>query len=384
MTQDILSAMSSDEVNSISDTTESLQIATIIKQKYFDIINRVDLTDHDQLLQLISSNDPTQPVLMYVPDGVANLKWIKYFDNNILDGNTADDFAHDLNTDITPNSGTGAPKWTSLSTSTVTVQVGLATFIVSAGLKISIGDFAIATTQNNINMSGLVTAYNTITGSLSINITTVNGSGTYSSWTVQQGSSKPAGPGYLYVTVLPNEEFINYVCAFSPSDHNVLSYTLADTSNGFNGNFTFYYKNDQQPTYCTIISNYYVLFDSFDSSIDSTLQGSKTMCLANVIPVFQMQDNFIPDLSEEQFQLLFNEAKSLAFFELKQQPHQLADRESQRNWTNVQKKKAVLNRPTFFDELPGFGRRRGYYGYKGSYYTGINDSYAWNARGGLY
>ena len=51
MTQDILSNMSSDEVNSISDTTESLQVATIIKQKYFDLISRVNRPEHDQLIQ---------------------------------------------------------------------------------------------------------------------------------------------------------------------------------------------------------------------------------------------------------------------------------------------------------------------------------------------
>lgn len=299
MTQDILSSMSSDEVNSISDSPESLQIATILKHKYFDIINRVDLPEHDQLIQLRPSLDPTKPVLMYVPDGVCDVKWIKYFDSNPLDGNTADDFAHDLNVDVT----------------------------------------------------------NTLTN---------------------PGS---APPGYLYVSILPTDEFLNYVNAFSPDDTDVLSYTFADNSNNFPGNFKFFYKNDRQPTYCTIISNYYVLFDSYDSAIDSTLQGSKSMVLGSIIPVFLMEDNFIPDLAEEQFQLLVNEAKALAFLELKQMPHPLANQEIQRGWSSIQKKKAVANRPTYFDELPGFGRKRGYYGYRGSYYTGINEA---QQRGALY
>lgn len=377
MTQDILSSMSSDEVNSISDTSESLQVATIIKQKYFDIIDRVSMPNHEQLIQLNPSLNPSQPVVMYVPQGVSEVKWIKYYDSDTLDGNSQDDFAHDINTDITPSSGTGGPKWSSLSTSTVTIATGSQTFIINAGLKIAIGDFAIATYKpTNANMSGIVTAYNSSTGSLTINVTTTNGTGTYSSWTVNQGGSAPSGPGYLYVTMLPTQEFINYTNSFSTSDQNVQTYTLSDTSNGFNGNFTFNYKNDAQPSYATIISNFYVLFDSFDNSIDSTLQSSKTMALGQVIPTFLMQDNFIPDLPEDQFQLLYNEAKTLAFYELKQMPHALADREVQRGWSTVQKKKAVLNRPTYFDELPGFGRKRGYYGYRGSYYTGINDSIA--------
>jgi len=293
MVQDILSSMSSDEVNSISDTPESLQVATIIKHKYFDIIGRVSMPSHQQLVQLEASNDITKPTLMYVPNGISEIRWIKYYDNNTLDGNSQDDFAHDLNVDLTPTPGTSV-----------------------------------------------------------------------------------APPGYLYVTLLANDEFFNYINAFSLADTGVKSYELADNSNGFNGNFQINYKNFLQPQYCTIVSNYYVLFDSYDASVDDTLQASKTMALGDVIPAFEMSDTFIPDLPEDQFQLLFNESKALAFYELKQIMHPLASQEIQRGWSTVQKKKAVINRPTYFDELPGFGRKRGYYGYRGSYYTGINDSIA--------
>ena len=49
LTQNILSAMSSDEVNSISDTVESMQVATILQNKYYDIVSRDALPAHDQL-----------------------------------------------------------------------------------------------------------------------------------------------------------------------------------------------------------------------------------------------------------------------------------------------------------------------------------------------
>ena len=42
MTQDILSDMDSDEVNSIATTSESLQIAQIIKTAYYNIIDGRD------------------------------------------------------------------------------------------------------------------------------------------------------------------------------------------------------------------------------------------------------------------------------------------------------------------------------------------------------
>ncbi len=278
MTQDILSSMSSDEVNSISDSPESLQVATIIKQKYFDIVTRVPLPEHETLIQLDASLENIAPVLMYVPEGVENIKWIKYFNSNPAGSGTINTTTHDTNTDITNTSG---------------------------------------------------------------------------------GSSS-APPGYQEVVILPNKQFIDYVVTFNTSDSDTKTFTL---NNHQGVGFVFNYKNDRQPQYCTIINNYYVIFDSFDNTQDSTLQGSKTMALALSSPKWEMVDSFIPDLADEQFPLLLNEAKSLAFFELKQQPHQLAMQETKRGWSTVQKNKAVVNKPTYFNELPNFGRYgRGGYG----------------------
>lgn len=278
MVQDILSNMSSDEVNSISDSPEALQVATIVRQKYFDIINRLDLPDHDQLIQLNPSLNEATPVLMYVPDGIAEIQWIKYFNSN-------------KNAAVNINS--------------------------------SVDDIV-----NQL-------------------VPTINASG-------------PSAPGYQYVTILPIPQFIDYVNSFDPTAFDVETFTFQDTSNRFDGGYTFYYKNDIQPTYCTILSNYYVIFDSFDNTQDSTLQSSKSMCFGSVIPIFQMVDSFIPDLTEEQFGLLLNESKALAFYELKQQPHQLAMKETDRGWSSIQKKKSVANKPSYFDQTPDYGRKSMY------------------------
>jgi hypothetical protein len=286
MTQDILSAMSSDEVNSISDNSESLQVATIIKNKYYDIVARGDLPEHNQIFQLNPSLDPTQPVMMHVPDGIGHIEWIKYFDSNPDDSQQQDQYGsyHDTNTDIVTT-----------TTSTTT-----------------------------------------------------------------------AVPGYKYVTMLPVQQFLDMTATYNSTDTDVESFTFQDTSNNFPGGFTFYYKNDSTPNYCCILSNYYVIFDSYDATQDSTLQAEKTMCFGQVVPTFQMVDTFIPDLDAQQFPLLLNEAKALAFYELKQQPHALASQEIKRQWSTVQKNKSINNRPTYFNELANFGRRTGnYYGTRG-------------------
>lgn len=78
MTQMILSRMDSDEVNSIGDTTESRQVAEVIRAAYNNIIARSDLPEHKKLIQLTSSLDATKPVMMLKPSNVVKLEWVKY------------------------------------------------------------------------------------------------------------------------------------------------------------------------------------------------------------------------------------------------------------------------------------------------------------------
>lgn len=74
----ILSAMDSDEVNSITDTVESNQVALLLKSIYYDIATDLGLPEHDTLFELTSSGDSTKPVLMTLPTTVARLDSISY------------------------------------------------------------------------------------------------------------------------------------------------------------------------------------------------------------------------------------------------------------------------------------------------------------------
>jgi len=78
MTQDILSDMSSDEVNSINDTVESLQIAGIIKSTYFNIIDGRDWPHLYQMFVLTASGDITKPTHMSLSDSILDVEWLKY------------------------------------------------------------------------------------------------------------------------------------------------------------------------------------------------------------------------------------------------------------------------------------------------------------------
>lgn len=97
MTQAILSSLDGDEVNSISDTTESLQIATIIKNSYYDIVSSLNLPEHKDLFELIPTNSST-PVVMTKPTDVTDIEWIKY--NNFTTDEGRDRFVDVLYMDL--------------------------------------------------------------------------------------------------------------------------------------------------------------------------------------------------------------------------------------------------------------------------------------------
>jgi len=84
MTQAILSSLDSDEVNSISDTTESLQVANIIKMSYLEIVDKANLPEKFTLFNLIASGDNTKPCVMYVPDTIDNILWLKYNSTSLV------------------------------------------------------------------------------------------------------------------------------------------------------------------------------------------------------------------------------------------------------------------------------------------------------------
>lgn len=277
ITQSILSALNGEEVNSIGDTTESKQVAECVKTSYLNMQGRYDLPEHNQLLQLVPSNDETQPVLMYRPDSVNRVEWIKYYNSSSTGTSTVGSHIHDLNLDVP-----GFPS-----------------------------------------------------------------------------NASPSPPGFSDVKLLDVKDFIDLVNNFNPNEDDVESFTLTVNinSNDEPQTFNFLYKNNKIPQYCCIIQNYFIIFDSFDSNVDTTLQGSKTLCLAWVVPKFKMEDNFIPNLDEAQFPMLLNESKSLAFLELKNRPHQKAEQEVLRQLSSLSKFKALANRPSPFDQLPNFGRR---------------------------
>lgn len=212
--QDILSDMDSDEVNSINDTVESLQVARVVRSTFDNVITGREYPHKNTLLKLQASLDVTKPTHMKLPENVIELLSLNYNKKKLAD------------------------------------------------------------TKEK----------------------------------------------YSKVTYVSPDEFILKTNYRDSSADNVLVVEEADVD--------LFILTDTAPSFFTSFDDEWLVFDSYDSLVDSTLQESKTQCFGKVQPEFLMEDDFIPDLPIQLFPYFINEAKSTAFLVVKQMPNQKAEQHS--------------------------------------------------------
>jgi hypothetical protein len=68
--------------------------------------------------------------------------------------------------------------------------------------------------------------------------------------------------------------------------------------------------NDVMPDFYTTFDDEYLVFNSYNSSVENTLQGSKSRSMAKSLPTWTMADDFIPHLNTYEFPHLLAESKS--------------------------------------------------------------------------
>ena len=76
--QSILSDMDSENVNSISDTTEALQVASVVEDTYFNIIAARNIPEHNKLIQLVSLGSSARPTHFTYPARTKELIRLDY------------------------------------------------------------------------------------------------------------------------------------------------------------------------------------------------------------------------------------------------------------------------------------------------------------------
>lgn len=149
----------------------------------------------------------------------------------------------------------------------------------------------------------------------------------------------------------PLEDFFANMHLLQESDANVVSFQ--HTVNG--ETYTLLGRNDAHPTYYTTFDDNSVLFNSYNATIDSTLQKSKTLCYGRRSIPFSFQDSFIPELDDDQFPLLLAEAKATAWAEMKQAANQRQERSARRGWLTLQRTKHRTSTNAPF--VPNYGRK---------------------------
>jgi hypothetical protein len=244
LVQTILSSMDSDEVNSINDTTEAMQVANVVKSVYYDILTRADLPESRGLFVLERPPATYPPTAMRIPADYSSVEEVRY--NTIQDGET--------------------------------------------------------------------------------------------------------DAKYTLMAFVDRDTFLDRMYAINETDDDVDTTTLNSVK--------YIYKTNVAPTYYTTFDDRIILFDSYDSAVDINLRPQKSLAYGKKSIPWSMANTFVPDLDDEQFALLLNEAKSLAWVELKQTPHQKAEMNARRGWTRLQRTKDSLPTPTQLERLPNYGRKR--------------------------
>lgn len=76
--QNALSKMEDDQVSSISDTVTSEQVARVVRDCFYDIVEEMDISFKGELLQLEDATASDAPTRMKMPEDVAKVHWIYY------------------------------------------------------------------------------------------------------------------------------------------------------------------------------------------------------------------------------------------------------------------------------------------------------------------
>lgn len=92
-------------------------------------------------------------------------------------------------------------------------------------------------------------------------------------------------------------------------------------------NTTYNIQTDKDPSYYTVMSGKYLVFDSYNKNFEDLIQGRHALVYGHTLPKFELEDEFVPDLQEQQFPVLLSRAKTAADMELRNNFNQVeADR----------------------------------------------------------
>lgn len=116
-------------------------------------------------------------------------------------------------------------------------------------------------------------------------------------------------------------------------------------------------RNDTPPRFYTSFNDSDIVFDSYDSEVDDTLQESKTQALAFIMPAFTASDTWVIDLPQDAISAYIAEVKSQAFVVLKQQVNEKAEQVASRQQAWLSRKDWRVNGGIIYQDYGRRGRK---------------------------
>jgi len=243
MTQNILSAMDSDYANSIGDSVEADQIATVIRETYYHLINNIlELPEHREIINLTGLGDTSHPNYLKLPDNVQRIDIFRYDKATAADTDTQ----------------------------------------------------------------------------------------------------------YKNIDFLEPLVFQDKFNGRNESDSDVVA--INDFAAG-----KILIEDDKHPNFWTTFDDLHIVCDSYDKTLESSLQQSRTFCYGLTEPTWTHDDVFIPDLDSHLFPLLLEEAKATCFVNFKQVANIKSEQKARKQLTQVHNKKH-RRKVDNLDKQPDFGR----------------------------
>lgn len=155
---------------------------------------------------------------------------------------------------------------------------------------------------------------------------------------------------YQDISYLSPEEFLSRTLGRAESDSNVVPITDFSST-------TLLIVNDKHPELYTSFDDKYLVFDSWDSTVDSTLQQSKSMCWGKTEPTWTSSDTFVPDLDAQFFPYFLSEAKATCFVNFKQVANNKEEQKARRQLTRIQNETHRTFDPDRTRWQPNYGRK---------------------------
>lgn len=144
------------------------------------------------------------------------------------------------------------------------------------------------------------------------------------------------------------DDFLRYINNRSSANSNV---TVVTDDSGVE----LLIITDKQPEYYTSFDDENLVFDAYDSDVDTTLQGSKTQAMGYVMPTFSLTDGYVIDIPTEAEAALLEQCKSTAQWKLRQIQDPDAEVETRRQQRWLSRKAWRVNGET---SSPNYGRKK--------------------------